>query len=70
MTIGVLTATLVALLARTLLDGLSLAGGLADGVIALLLLTALGLWRQGRQLASHPDSPHSSSPGSESQPAG
>jgi hypothetical protein len=51
-TIRVLSALLVALLARILSDGLTIAVGLSEALIALLLLAALGLWRHGRRLGS------------------
>jgi hypothetical protein len=51
-TIKVLVATLLALIARTVTDGSRLAVDLSMGVIALLLLAALLLRRQGRRLRS------------------
>jgi hypothetical protein len=48
--VGVLTAIELALITRAVVDGMSFANGLAEGVVALLLIASLRLWRTGRRL--------------------
>jgi hypothetical protein len=48
--VGVLTATELALITRTVVDGLNFTNGLAAGLVALLLIASLRLWRTGRRL--------------------
>jgi hypothetical protein len=51
LTIRVLGSLLLALLARTAIDGPSAAAGIAEAVTALLLLASVGLWRKGKRLS-------------------
>ncbi len=53
-TIRVLSAALLALLARIVVDGVTIADGLAEALIVVLLIASVGLWRYGRRLASEP----------------
>jgi hypothetical protein len=48
--VGVLTAIELALITRAVIDGMIFANGLADGLVALLLIASLRLWRTGRRL--------------------
>jgi hypothetical protein len=48
--VGVLSAIELALITRAAVDGLNLANGLAEGLVALLLIASLRLWRTGRRL--------------------
>jgi hypothetical protein len=48
--IRLLTVVLLAVVARSVSDGLSMAGGITGTAIALLLISSLGLWRQGRRM--------------------
>jgi hypothetical protein len=47
--IGALSAVLTALIARTVTDGLTVAGALAEALIVALLIASVGLWRYGRR---------------------
>lgn len=49
--IAITSSLLLALIARTLIDGLNFACGLAGAVTSVALLTSVGLWHQGRRLA-------------------
>jgi hypothetical protein len=49
-TIRLLTVVLLALVARSVTDGLNVAAVITGTAIALLLIAAAGLWRQGRRL--------------------
>jgi hypothetical protein len=51
--VRVLSAVLVALIARSVIDGASLAIVLSEVLIALLLLASGALWRYGRRLEPH-----------------
>jgi hypothetical protein len=48
-----LSAALLGLLARIVVDGATLAVALAAAVVALLLLAAAALWRYGRRVQPH-----------------
>jgi hypothetical protein len=48
--VGVLGAIELALITRAVVDGLNFANGLAEGLVALLLIASLRLWRTGRRL--------------------
>jgi len=62
--IKVLGAVLIALIARTVVDGPSVAGALAEALIVVLLVASAGLWRCGRRLEPPAgSSPHALSPG-------
>jgi hypothetical protein len=49
-TIRLLTVVLLALVAHSVTDGLNVAAVITGTAIALLLIAAVGLWRQGRRL--------------------
>jgi hypothetical protein len=49
--VRVLSAVLLALIARSVIDGANLAVVLSEALIALLLLASGALWRYGRRLA-------------------
>jgi uncharacterized membrane protein YfbV (UPF0208 family) len=51
--IRLLSAALLGLLARIVVDGATLAVALAAAVVALLLLAAGALWRYGRRVQPH-----------------
>lgn len=51
--VRVLSAVLLALTARSIIDGASLAVMLSEVLIALLLLVSGALWRYGRRLEPH-----------------
>jgi hypothetical protein len=60
--IRVLTALLAASIARVIVDGLSVSGGFAVAIAAVLLTASVALWRQGSRLtpgrgASRPTPP-------------
>lgn len=48
--IVVLSAALLGQILRTFTHGMSLAGGVSEGVTTSLLLFAVGVWRQGLRL--------------------
>jgi ABC-type proline/glycine betaine transport system permease subunit len=48
--IRLLTVVLLALVARSVIDGLNIADVIAGTAIALLLIASVGLWRQGCRL--------------------
>jgi hypothetical protein len=51
--LGVLSAVLVALVARSVIDGPTLTAVLAEALIAVLLLASRALWRYVRPLEAH-----------------
>lgn len=51
--VRVLSAVLVALIARSVIDGASLAVVISEALIALLLLASGALWRYRRRLEPH-----------------
>jgi len=51
--VRVLSAVLLALIARSVIDGANLAFVLTEALIALLLLASAALWRHGRRLQPH-----------------
>ena len=51
--VRVLSAVLLALIARSVIDGVNLAIVLTEALIALLLLASAALWRHGRRLQPH-----------------
>jgi hypothetical protein len=51
--VRVLSAVLLALVARSVIDGPNLAAVLTETLIALLLLASGALWRYGRRLEPH-----------------
>jgi hypothetical protein len=51
--VRVLSAVLLALIARSVIDGASLAVVVGEALIALLLLASAALWRYGRRLEPH-----------------
>jgi hypothetical protein len=53
----VLSAVLLALVARSLIDGANLALVLTEAFIAVLLLASAVLWRYGRRLELRRDGP-------------
>jgi hypothetical protein len=59
--VGVLSAIELALITRAVVDGLNFANGLVGGLVALLLIASLRLWRTGRRLKrnANPSSTHS-----------
>jgi hypothetical protein len=60
-TIRLLTVVLLALVARSVTDGLNVAAVITGTAIALLLIAAVGLWRQGRRLRPYADARQSGS---------
>ena len=66
-TIRVLSAALLALLARIVVDGVTIADGLAEALIVVLLIASVRLWRYGRRLESGP--PHCLSGGTNGRAA-
>jgi hypothetical protein len=56
-----LTVVLIALVARSVTDGLSVAAVITATAIALLLIVAVGLWGQGRRLRPYADARQSGS---------
>lgn len=59
--IRVLTVVLLALLARSVTDGFNVADGITGTAIALLLITSVALWWQGRRLRPYADARQSDS---------
>jgi hypothetical protein len=59
--VGVLSALELALITRAVVDGLNFADGLAEGLVALLLIASLRLWRTGRRLKRDANPPSTNS---------
>jgi hypothetical protein len=53
--IRLLTVVLLALVARSVIDGFHVADVITGTAIALLLIASVGLWRQGRRLRPYAD---------------
>jgi hypothetical protein len=60
-TIRLLTVALLALVARSAIDGLNIADVITGTAIALLLIASVGLWRQGVRLPPDADARQSGS---------
>jgi hypothetical protein len=60
--VRVLSAVLLALVARSVIDGANLAVVITEALIALLLLPSAALWRYGRRLESHAGASHTDNP--------
>jgi membrane-associated phospholipid phosphatase len=66
--IRLLAVALLTLVARCVIDGLNIADVIAGTVIALLLIAAVGLWRQGRRVRPDADARHTGSDHDNSAP--
>jgi hypothetical protein len=60
--VRVLSAVLLALVARNVIDGANLAVVLTEALIALLLLASGALWRYGRRLEPHASASRTTTP--------
>jgi hypothetical protein len=60
--VRVLSAVLLALVARSVIDGANPAIVLAEALIALLLLASGALWRYGRRLEPHVSTSRTTTP--------
>jgi hypothetical protein len=61
------SAVLLALVARSVIDGASLAVVLTEALIALLLLASAALWRYGRRQEPHASASRTTTPAAQGE---